>query len=271
MQESSQEPTPEPAAESTPRTPGELWRELGPAGLLGLAWTVLPGVFGITLLVKLGAVSEWLTARPGESLLLYTLGFAAAAGAGLLPTYTMAILGGWVFGFAAGFPAALAGFTLAAAIGFCIARLVARNSMERMIAGNERARVVHRALLGRGATRSLGLVTLLRVPPSSPFSLTNLVMAGTGVKFAPFVVGTALGMAPRTVVYVATGAGGAASGARDIGEFVKDGPGWIVAVVGVVLMLGVLSLLSNVANRALERVASGESTEDGGLAEDAKP
>ena len=114
----------------------------------------------------------------------------------------MAILGGWVFGFAGGFPAALAGFTLAAAIGFGIARIVARDSIERMIAGNARARVVHGALLGRGASRSFGLVTLLRVPPSSPFSLTNLAMAGTGVRLVPFLAGTALGMAPRTVVYV---------------------------------------------------------------------
>ena len=60
-------------------------------------------------------------------------------------------------------------------------------------------------------------------------------------------------MAPRTVVYVLAGAGGASSGARDIGDFVKEGPGWIVFVVGVVLLFGVLSILSMLANRALER------------------
>lgn len=245
------EPSPTETPSEDPTRP--TWRELGPAGILGLAWSILPGVFGITLLVKLGRVSDYLEGLGSEALWLYVLGFAACAGAGLLPTYSMAILGGWVFGFSIGFPSALAGFTIAAAIGFAIARLVVRDSLQRFLDRDERAVVVQKALLGQGGLRVFGLVTLLRIPPNSPFSLTNLAMAGTGVGLLPFLAGTAIGMAPRTVVYVLAGAGGASSGARDIGAFVKDGPGWSVFLVGLVLMFGILSLLSHLANRALER------------------
>ena len=240
------------------------WRELGPVGLLGILWSVVPGVLGITLLVYLGTVSDWLRANPGVALPVYCAAFATTAGFGVLPTYAQAILGGWVFGFAAGFPAALLGFTLAALLGYGIARLVARDTVMRRIGADPRARTVHEALVGRSGARTLGVVTLLRVPPNSPFALTNLAMAGTRVGVLPFVAGTALGMAPRTVVYVGMGAGGAASGARGLGEFVKEGPGWIVMVVGIVLMLCVLGILSNIANRALERLtpdAEGEAAQ----------
>ena len=180
--------------------------------------------------------------------------FIISAGLGFLPTYAQAILGGWVFGFAQGFPAALVGFAGASVIGYYITRLVSQDRIESEIANHAKARVVRDALIGHGFWRTLGTVALLRFPPNSPFALTNLAMAGAGVGIIPFVIGTAIGMAPRTAVAVFMAATAAATGSEDIQSFVKEGPGLTILIIGIVITIIVLMILGWVANKTIDRV-----------------
>lgn len=251
MQASLPEPVP-PAAPSL--------RDLGRAGALGLVWAVLPGVLGVTLLASIGAVSDWLVARGPWGLPIYALAFAASAGLGLLPTYAQAILGGWVFGFALGFPAALLGFTLAALVGYLLARWVAGDSLERLLARDPRLLVVRDALVRERHGRTLLVTALLRIPPTSPFSLMNLAFASARVALWPYLVGTTLGLAPRTVVYVWMGAAGAGTGAKGLGELVKNSKGLWQVALGIGLTLLVLTLLQRMAQKALERTLGSPST-----------
>ena len=240
----------------TPAVPAEApwkWRKLGPAGFLGLAWAVLPALLGGLLLVRLGTVGDWLAEDRTQGLLIYTLLFALTAGLGLLPTYAQAVLGGWVFGFVDGTAAALVGFTLAALLGFLIARLVARESVQAALAHHPRASAIRAGLLDRGTLRSTGVVALLRLPPNSPFALANLAFSSSGVAIVPFLVGTLIGMAPRTAVATGFAHAGATSGARDLQSFVSDGPGWWVLVAGLVLFVIVFQILARLAQGALER------------------
>lgn len=239
-------------------------RELRSTGVLGIAWAVLPGVLGITLLYQLGGVSEWLTARPDLGLFLYVVAFSVTAGLGLLPTYAQATLGGWVYGFGVGFSGALFGFTVASAIGYGIARLVSGDHVRHVLARHPQAKVIERELVGRGGLRALLVVTLLRVPPNSPFSLTNLAFAAVRVPLPIYLVGTLVGMAPRTAVYVGFAAAAKSAGAEDIQSFVSDGPGWWVFVAGVVLMVAVFAILGRMANLALEKYGAQESAALGG-------
>ena len=234
------------------RTNAELWRYLGPAGMLALAWTLAPAVMGTYLLIYLGTVGDWLRAQP-QGLLIYAAAFMVAAGIGFLPTVSQAVLGGWVFGFARGFPAALLGFLGGAVIGYTIARTVSRARVERLIAEDPRARAVRDALIGRGFWATMGVVALLRLPPNSPFALTNLAMAAVGVPKVAFAVGTLLGMAPRTAIAVLFAAL-ARAGGKDMQTFIKEGPGTVVFVGGIVVMVMVLALLSHIGNRAIRRV-----------------
>ncbi|MHC4263701.1 MAG: TVP38/TMEM64 family protein [Planctomycetota bacterium] len=227
--------------------------DLRGTGLLGIAWAVLPGVLGVTLLWNLGVVSEWLGAQGDLGRVLYVVAFSITAGLGLLPTYAQATLGGWLYGFAFGFPAALAGFTLASAIGYLVARLVAGQHVERVLDRHPQAKIIRRELIGRGGVRALTVITLLRVPPNSPFSLTNLALAAARVRLDVYLLGTLLGMAPRTAVYIGFAAAARESGAEDIQSFVEGGPGWIVLVAGIVLMVGVFGILSSWANSVLAR------------------
>ena len=235
--------------------PSSLARALGPTGLLGIVWTAAPAVCGTLLLASLGPLSEWLLYHRPVGLALYTVVFVLGAGLGFLPTYAQSILGGWVFGLAAGLPAALVGFTGGGALGYAVARRVSRDRVLERIEGNVKARAIRDALVGRGPWRTFLVVTLLRLPPNSPFALTNLVMASTGVSLPAFLAGTLLGMLPRTAVAVALAAAASATGAEDIQTLVRHrGPGLLAA--GILGGMAVLGILGTIARRALQRVTA---------------
>ena len=146
----------------------------------------------------------------------------------------------------------MAGFTGGALLGFAVSRLVGREALRQRIDQHPKAHVIREALVGHGFWRTLGTVTLLRLPPNSPFALTNLAMAGSGVRPLPFLVGTILGMTPRTAVMVGLGAAGAASGARDIVQLVQERSGWQIAA-GIGVTIVVLMVLAATGNHALKR------------------
>ena len=231
-----------------------LRRALGPPGLLGLAWTAAPAVCGTLLLASLGPLSQWLLHNRPLGLAIFTSAFVLGAGLGLLPTYAQSVLGGWVFGLAAGLPAALIGFTGGGLLGYSVARRVSKTRVEELIQQNVKARAIRDALVGGGPRRTLLVVALLRLPPNSPFALTNLVMAATGVPLPAFLAGTFFGMLPRTAVAVGLAAAAAATGAEDIQTFVRHRGPWLL-VAGVLGGVAVLGVVGAIARRALRRVA----------------
>lgn len=232
----------------------DLVRKLGPPGALAVAWAALPAICGFLLLANIGPIRDWLDGHRELGVFVYAGIFALSAGFGLLPTYAQSLLGGWVFGFALGLPAALAGFTGGALVGYVVARTVSRRRVEEVIETNPKARAVRDALIGRGFWATLGVVSLLRLPPNSPFALMNLVMASTGVPRIPYALGTLIGMAPRTGVAVFFAAAASATGAKDIQQFIREGPGTWVLLGGIAVLIVVLAVLGHVGNKAVERV-----------------
>jgi uncharacterized membrane protein YdjX (TVP38/TMEM64 family) len=229
-------------------------KDLGPAGILAAVWLIAPAALGFTLLAYLGAASDWLNSLGTAGPIAFAVIFAVTSGLGLLPTYAQAVLGGWVFGTAIGLPAALVGFVGGSLIGWCIARLVSQQRVERAIERHEQARIIRTALVGQGFWRTLGIVSLIRIPPNSPFALTNLAMAACGVRLPAYTLGTAIGMTPRTAVVVIVASAAAASGAKDLQSFIADGPGFWVFIGGIVVLIIVLAIIASIAKRALARV-----------------
>ena len=233
-------------------------RSLGPSAILAAIWLLAPAVLGFTLLAYLGPVSDWLISLGSNGPIIFAVIFAVTSGLGILPTYAQAVLGGWVFGVALGLPAALAGFVGGSLIGWAIARLVSRRRVESAIERHPQARVIRQALVGRGFWKTLGIVSLIRIPPNSPFALTNLALAACGVRIPVYAIGTAIGMTPRTAVIVIVSAAAAASGAKDLQTFIADGPGMWVFIGGLIALIVVLSVIASIAKRAL-RKATGHS------------
>lgn len=242
-------------------TVGGIFGRLGMAGPLALMWSVLPPLGSIVLFMYLSTVGQWLRGHEHTGVVIYACAFAVLAGVALLPTYASAILGGWAFGFGLGYPAALAGFAGGSMIGYLIGRFAARDRAVQLINEHAKWRVVRRALVGEAADgtgrighgfwKTVGVVTLLRLPPNSPFALTNLVMAAVKVSFLPYWIGTLLGMAPRTGAAVYIAATLRQQAAEDVA---KQRPWWWIAV-GIVLTFVVLGVLGTVAKRAIAKMA----------------
>lgn len=240
-----------PAADTTDK-PLDL-RALGPAAVLGAVWSILPAVNGTLLIVYANTVGEWLRSHQGNGPIIYAVAFAVLSGLGFLPTYASAILGGWAFGFIGGFPAALVGFGGGSLIGFLVASRAAGDRVETFLAAKPHWLSVRDALVGGSWLKALGIVTLIRIPPNSPFALANLVLASVKTPLSAYLIGTVVGMAPRTaaVLFVA-------SQVRDkvAADAVKETPTWYF-VAGIALTLVVLVILGGIAKRVLARVVGG--------------
>lgn len=245
-----------------------LLKRLGPTAVLGLMATFLPPLGSIALFTAMATtnIGPWLKSHGFAGVAAYVAAFALAAGCALLPTYAQSALGGYAFGLAIGAPAALLGFAGGAIIGYELAARASGDRVMKLLDEKPKWRAVRDALIGTrvgggpveitpGFWRTLGMVALLRVPPNSPFALTNVVMASVKVPRVPFILGTIIGMAPRSTLAVAIGAG--------LKEFSKDdlskaAPGWVVGVgLGVAVL--VVVIVGHLANKAIHKAANGAS------------
>ena len=121
--------------------------------------------------------------------------------------------------------------------------------------------MIRKALVGRGFWPTLGIVTLIRIPPNAPFALTNLAFAACGVPLLTHSIGAAIGMSPRTAVIVLLSAAAAASGAKDLQTFIVDGPGTWVLVGGVATLIVVFGIITFIAERALAKATETNRTD----------
>ena len=234
----------------------EFMREAGGAGFLAILWILLPMVLGLTLLYFLGSVSEWISSQGSMGVLIYISVFGVSAGLGLFPTYAQAILGGWVFGIVIGIPAAIIGIVFAAFLGYLIARLVSGDRVERILKRHSKSDAIRKALIGRSTARTLGIITLIRIPPNSPFALTNLLIAACGVRMPICLLGTALGMLPRTALIIVIAAAARSAGVDNFNEFLKqDKDPWMVGG-GLVAAVIVLLIIGSIARNALKKTAN---------------
>ncbi|MDZ4831138.1 MAG: VTT domain-containing protein [Phycisphaerae bacterium] len=220
-------------------------------GALGLAWVTAPPFLGFALLANVDPIRTWLLAHGDLAVWVYAAGFALFAGIGMFPTYAQALVGGWVFGFKWGFIGAIGGFVGGAAIGYVVSRVVAGDGFQRWLDARPKTRVIRQVFVERGFWKSLGTVALLRCPPNSPFALTNLAMAASGVHWVPYLIGTAIGMAPRTALATYVAATAAAQGEKDFQSLAAKNPGSFV--VGLIAVLVVAAVLGAVAKSALRR------------------
>lgn len=245
-----------PAGEAPAASAGEIAKRLGPVAFLGIWSAAIPPLGSLALFYFMDDIGLWLRSHESLGVVLYAVGFAVLAGLALLPTYASAILGGWAFGMGLGYPAALAGFLFGSLIGYGVAKPTAGERVIRLIDERPKWKVVRKALLESGFGRMLLIITLLRLPPNSPFAVTNLVLASVRVPLGAYVIGTLVGMAPRTgiVLYLA------AQISQKFSEHAKDAakadkPWWYI-VAGVVLSILALAVIGLIANRALEKVTS---------------
>lgn len=234
-------------------------RRLGPAALLGIAWSAIPSFAGVMLIlnmepIRLALIGDGLSMSylmVGMS--IYLVAFVLLAGFGFLPTVSQAILAGYAFGVPMGLGLALLGFGGASLVGYELVGRIARSRVEQELQRKPKAVMLRDALVHASTRRALLLVTLLRASPGSPFALTNLLLGSLGVSRGVFVLGTMLGMFPRTLAAVLIG-----QQFTTFGEI--DKPRWML-VAGIAAVVLLLIVVSKAAASVLSRVATNTALE----------
>ena len=240
-----------PSPASSARPPGVLKR-LGASAPVAIVLSFFPPLGGFVLLATLTRFGPWLREHGNEGLLIYFLFTGFLMGVSFVPTYSCAILAGWAFGVAVGWPLAVATITVASLLAYAIGRWIARDRVLEVIRERPRWNAIHQALLDQGSGRPLLVVTLLRIPPASPFALANFVLAAAKVRLSHYTLGTLIGVAPRTALAVTTAAG------LEQLQFKNAADTWVV-VAGIVATIIVCVVLGVWANRALRRVTGNGS------------
>ncbi len=228
-------------------------RRLGPAAILGVAWSTLPSFAGVLLVLNMEPLRVLLVGDGSSTLHLatgmsiYLAGFVILAGFGCLPTVSQALLAGYAFGIPMGTLLALLGFGGASLVGYEVVSKIARSRVEQELVSKPKTKMLRDALLRASTGRALLIVTLVRISPSSPFALTNLLFASLGVRRGVFFLGTLMGMFPRTLAAVMIGQSftGWNGGI--------DKPRWLI-VAGIVAIIVLLIVISKVSASALLRM-----------------
>jgi len=174
----------------------------GAAGPVALFTGLGPLVGAIVLTATAPVWLEWFLASGATGIAIFLVLTAVLAGMSLMPTHASSLLGGMAFGFGLGSVLALLGVALAAVLGFVTLRYFLREKVVEALAHHPRAEAVHRELDQGHGLRTFALLVLIRLSPVVPFAATNLLMSTTGVRLAPYLVGSMLGLAPRVIAVV---------------------------------------------------------------------
>ena len=220
---------------------------LGPAGPLALLAATFPPLGGFVLIAYSSRLAIWLRAHPGSGLWIYLVGAAALTALAMLPTYACAFLGGWTFGLWLGFPISMAAFCGGALLAYIINARAAGERVVAIVKEHPKWEAVRVALLGSGFWKSLWIITLLRLPPQSPFAATNFILATTRAPIGAYVLATFIGMAPRT-----TAAMWAASHASKL-DF-SDGKSIWSFTIGLIVTIAIVAIIGHLAKQAIKRV-----------------
>ena len=208
---------------------------------------VLPFFSGLVLVGLLTTIAPVLRAHWGWGVPLYVGAFVLLAGLALVPTYALALLGGWTFGFAVGFPAALVGYMGGAWLGYELGRRTAGTRVIELLQEHPKWDAVFHALLTGRPVHVVTLIALVRLPPTFPFAPLNLLLAAARVTPRHYLLGSFLGMAPRTVVTVYL----ASRASRLDLATVHDRWFLLGALLATAL---VVAILAHISNRALKQM-----------------
>lgn len=218
--------------------PGAAWRRfvapLAVVVLVALAWTF--GLHRYLTLEALAAQREALAAlvaaRPLPAALLYVAVYVAVVAFSLPGGAVMTLAGGLLFGALLGAVLAVLGATIGAAVLF----FLARSAFAPLVAG--RAEGLLGPLRAGLARDGFFYLLSLRLVPVFPFWLLNLAPALIGMRFAPYLAATFLGIIPGTLVFAGIGAGldevFLSGGSPDLGVIFS--PGVLFPLLGLALL-----------------------------------
>jgi uncharacterized membrane protein YdjX (TVP38/TMEM64 family) len=135
------------------------------------------------------------------------------------------------------------GATLGATAAFLVGRYLARDWVAHKIEGNPRFTAIDKAVAEEGWK----IVGLIRLSPVFPYSIMNYAFGLTRVSLRHYVLASAIGMLPATVMYVYIGSL-ANAGARPTTTVE-----WVLKGIGLLATVLVTFCVTRIARRALAK------------------
>lgn len=213
------------------------------------------------------ALEDYVAAHGLIAVLAFLVVYVAVVTLSIPGALYLTVTGGLLFGAAGGSLASFVGATAGATLLFLLARTALGEHLIR------RAGPMAERLAEGFREDAFSYLLFLRLVPVFPFFLVNLVPAVAGVRLAPFVAATAIGIIPATIVFALVGSGldsvisAEASGFRACIAAARDDchvdfdinsaftPHLIAALVG----LGVLALIPVAVKRLRGRRLAGRT------------
>jgi uncharacterized membrane protein YdjX (TVP38/TMEM64 family) len=190
-----------------PLTAGLLLGMVFIAAVVALVGTGQDWLFDFLALVEEGKREHY-----AAMMLAYVIAFAVLATLTLPVGTLFCLAAGYLFGMPTGFALALTGALISASLTFFLVRRFGGRKVRENLARGRTAPWLRS--LERDATWYL---ILLRIVPVAPYFAVNAAAAVTGIGIVHFLVATAVGLVPTTIVYAAIGAGlGSLVEARDM-------------------------------------------------------
>ncbi len=196
-------------------------------------------------------MGEWLRTNWEIGSLLFAAGIVIFCGLAILPPNLVGVVSGWSFGFGLGTSVLMAGLIVAALVSFAVNARIAGDRLTERFEQYPRFNLVYKELLRSRFWHVMLIVTLLRMS-FSPFALTNFLLSSARVSIGSFLIGTAVGMFPRSAGLVFLGSG--------LSELSVEGGREPVSLV-IAMAATVISIIAiaYISRRALGRM-TGENT-----------
>jgi uncharacterized membrane protein YdjX (TVP38/TMEM64 family) len=223
------------------------FRQLGRLTPMALVTTLLPIAGSSALLVVGYPLGNWMRENWELAAPVFLLGVLFFCGFALLPTNLIGILGGWSFGFWFGLAILIVGVVGSATIAYFVNLRLTGETLTALTSRNARTNAIHKALTNEGFLKTTAIITLIRMSVVMPFAFTNFFLAAARVPLSSFVVGTFLGMLPRSGAMVLLGAG--------LSELTFDNFNdvWFL-VAGVPATIILIILIAIFSRRALDKL-----------------
>lgn len=167
----------------------------------------------------------------------------------ILPGLVLTLGGGYLFGFVAGTLYMMTGTTLGATLAFLIARRFFGEQMRRYILEHPRLGLLSDEFTPDGWK----IVLLTRLIPAFPYKLSNYFFGLTQFRLWHFVLGTAIGFLPITMVLVYAGTLAHDLATLGVDSAVRSPLVWALYGAGLVIAIVAIVFLTRQARRALDR------------------
>ena len=140
--------------------------------------------------------------RHADLLLLFILNLFASIvlAIGFIPTTIYSLLCGYILGWTA-LPLVLISYTIACSLGYIICNRLDNGKLLEFLKGKYDVVSVQRKL----ENSEIGIAALCRLSPALPFAILNAVFSMVKFPFGKYMLGSMLGMIPRTVFAVYVG------------------------------------------------------------------